>query len=332
MPEEKKKESARLRVSLSFDGSRWFPTFARFGADGERWVPCLTPNMRLPLLRRRILLEELEGLRRRRNTVEAGAVLAERVAAAAAFMRARDWRPLFAAPSSAAATAAGGNTAAPLPPSSPDGNGTEEEAATAELEVFLRTFMRGGWDAMTEAVHAGVVEYLTARTVGMLAADGTPSSLAAEAEANAGGAVDTTQQVVRALQLLCGMATARGYYLLPELTRRGLLEAAVRGALYLHRPEVAEGSTAGTADDVRFVRAPKRRPGSGEARSVARALDGVMLRLVELNLATVRLTAHLPGASASGAIVFLHSQLVAWPGVRFVLLWICKRVYVPFPV
>ena len=50
------------------------------------------------------------------------------------------------------------------------------------------------------------------------------------AEATAGGAVDTTQQVVRALQLLCGMATARGHYLLPELTRRGLLEAAVRGA------------------------------------------------------------------------------------------------------
>jgi hypothetical protein len=301
MPEEKKKESARLRVSLSFDGSRWFPTFARFGADGERWVPCLTPNMRLPLLRRRILLEELEGLRRRRNTVEAGAVLAERVAAAAAFMCARDWRPLFAAPPNAT-TATGDNTAAPPPPPSPDSNSTEEEAATAELEVFLRTFMRGGWDAMTEAVHAGVVEYLTARTVGMLAADGTPSSLAAEAEATAGGAVDTTQQVVRALQLLCGMATARGHHLLPELTRRGLLEAAVRGALYLHQPEVVEGSTAGTADDIRSVRAPKRRrPSSSEARSVARALDRVMLRLVELNLATVRLTMHLPGASASGA-------------------------------
>jgi hypothetical protein len=31
-------------------------------------------------------------------------------------------------------------------------------------------------------------------------------------------------QVVRALQLLCGIASARHHYLLPELTRRGLLE------------------------------------------------------------------------------------------------------------
>jgi hypothetical protein len=190
MPEEKKKEPARLRVSLSFDGARWFPTFARFGDVGERWVPCLTPNMRLPLLRRRILLEELEGLRRRRNTVEAGAVLAERVAAAAAFMRSRRWRPLFSTPPGDDCTASPGGGG------DMDAGGTEEEAATAELEVFLRSFLRGGgWDAMTEAVHAGVVEYLVARTTGMLCADGQPTTLAAEAEANAGGAVDTTQQV-----------------------------------------------------------------------------------------------------------------------------------------
>jgi hypothetical protein len=87
-------------------------------------------------------------------------------------------------------------------------------------------------------------------------------------------------------------------------------QAAVRGALYLHRP-----TTAATATSLRGPKRTQRDSGSGEAHTVAAALDTVLLQLVELDLATVRLTAQLPGASTTtggDTVVGLATQLVSW--------------------